>query len=52
MSSAQGLHCLPVCIVWGALLYGKATLFKFYDNYSNFWGVQNFWTLMVVYSAA
>ena len=37
--SDQDLHCLPLT-VWlhllGALLFGKITLFKFKDNYSNF----------------
>ena len=39
--SDQGLHCLPFRLhLVGALLYGKANLFTFYDNY--FLGVQMF----------
>ena len=41
--SDQGLHCLPFRLhVLDTLLYGKATLFKFWDNYSNISGVRIF----------
>ena len=35
--SDQGLQCFPFCMhLLDALLYGKATLFKFYGDYSKF----------------
>ena len=38
----QGLHCLPFRLhLLDSLLYGRATLFELWDNYSNFWGVPN-----------
>ena len=41
--SDQGLHCLHFRLqLLDALLYGKATLFKFKDNYSNFSECSNF----------
>ena len=41
--SDQGLHCLPFQLhLLEALLYGKATLFKFKGDYSKFSGVWNF----------
>ena len=39
----QCLHCLPFRLhVLDSLLYGRATLFKFQDNYSSFSGVRTF----------
>ena len=36
----QGLHCLQFQMhLLVSLLYGRATLFKFYDNYSNLPGL-------------
>ena len=41
--SDQGLHCLLFCLhVLDAFLNGKATLFKFKDDYNNIFGVQIF----------
>ena len=41
--SDQGLHCSPFSLhILEALLYGKTTFFKFYDNYSNIFWCLNF----------
>ena len=41
--SDYGLPCLPFCMhPLDASLCGKTTLFKFQNNYSNFWGVRCF----------
>ena len=46
--SDQGLHCLPFLLhLLDSLLYYRATLFKFSDNYSNFSGVRIFRNFMV-----
>ena len=40
--SDQVLHCLPFRLHFSySLLYGKATLFKLYDNYSKDFGCPN-----------
>ena len=40
----QGLHCLQfnLASLRRITLYGKASLFKFYDDYSKFFGCPNF----------
>ena len=39
----QGLHCLQCCLhSLDAKLYGKATLLKFYGDYSKCFGYPNF----------
>ena len=40
----RGLHCLPFHLY---LVYGKTTLFKFQENYSNVCGVLIFQMFMV-----
>ena len=41
--SAEGQHCLPFCLhLLDTLLYGKTTMFIFYDNYRNFLEYFNF----------
>ena len=41
--SDQGLHCFPFRLhLFDTLLYGRTTLFKVKNNYSNFSGVQKF----------
>ena len=47
----MALHCLPFCLhLLDALLYGKATLFKFLGDYSRFFRCQNFLWFFVVIS--
>ena len=41
--SDQGLHCLQFCLhLLEALIYDEASLFKFYSDYSKFFGCLNF----------
>ena len=41
--SDLGLHCLQFCLhLLDALLHGEVTLFKFYSDYSKFFGCPNF----------
>ena len=47
--SNQGLHCLPFRLrLKDSLPYGRAKLFKLWDNYSNFSGVLILRKFMVI----